>query len=277
MAIVGITSEEIKNMTLFELGFVDEIDFDTLTLPIVKKVNRVYEPTKQAILADYSWRFSIRRLALGSGTDTFTSDATFITITTTSTYLTDGLPIVVTGSDLPLPLASGTTYYTVNSSGKTSQVSATLGGTAINLLDDGTGTQTLTYSTYATADDTFKYKYNYLLPNDMLTYNNSYHDAYYQSPIRQFETNQSVLNTDNTTAYLAYNANIDETEWPQYFINYFKYKLALSLAFNLTGDTQLMEILSLQAKDALRQARRTDARQCPTRTIKSSPLTQIRG
>ena len=151
-----------------------------------------------------------------------------------------------------------------------------MGGSAIDITDTGTGTHSISYLGYEVADDTYKFNNLFTLPSDMLTFNNAFHDSSYYSAIRQFETNQTYLNTDETEAYLAYNALVAETEFPQYFINYYRYKLAMDLCFNLTGDTDLLKVLAMQANDAFIRAKRIDARQSPTRTVKSSPFTQIR-
>jgi hypothetical protein len=115
------------------------------------------------------------------------------------------------------------------------------------------------------------------MPDDMLTYNASYTDNGYNSVIRNFETNQSFLNCDETKAYIMYTALVEETEFPQYFINYFKYKLAMDLCFNLTGDTNLLQVLAEQVKMNFIRAKNIDSRQNPARTIKASPFTNIRG
>ena len=132
-------------------------------------------------------------------------------------------------------------------------------------------------ATKADATEDWKYKYLYTLPTDMLSYNASYTDEYYNCVIRNFETNQTYLNCDETTAYVMYTALVEETAFPQYFINYFQYKLALDLCFNLTGDTELMKILAEQATQASIRAKNTDSRQNPARTISASPFTRVRG
>ena len=45
------------------------------------------------------------------------------------------------GGAIPSPLADNTPYFVVNTTGSSFQVSATEGGAAINITDDGTGTQ----------------------------------------------------------------------------------------------------------------------------------------
>jgi hypothetical protein len=194
--IVGVTASEIKNQALFALGFVDEIDFTSLTDETVKKVNRIYDTCLVKALTNHRWRFAIKR-------DNLTASK-------------------------------------------------------------------------ATATEDWKFKYLYTLPTDMLSYNASYTDEDYSCVIHEFETNQTYLNCDETKVYLMYTALVAETAFPQYFINYFQYQLALDLCFNLTGDTDLMKILAEQTMNASIRAKNIDSRQNPARTIKASPYTQVR-
>jgi hypothetical protein len=275
--ITGVTVSEIKNMALFSLGFPDVVDFSVLTNPTVMKVDRIYPTILLEVMSSYQWRFAIKRACLSNSiTSTFTA-ATSDILTTSALTFANGHPVTVSSTTtLPAPLVAGTTYYTVSSTGFTCKLSATLGGTAIDITSTGAGTHTLIYLAYALADDTSKFKYNYPMPTDMLTFNNAFYDADYNNPINEFETNQSFFNTDVATVYLAYNALVDETTFPQYFIYYFKYKLALELCNNLTGDSELLKILAMQEQQSLKTAKLIDARQNPVRTIKQQPLIAMR-
>jgi len=64
------------------------------------------------------------------------------TIVTKQTIADDTVIKFVTTDTLPAPLVAGTSYYAINADTATEyliQVSATEGGTAINLTDDGEG------------------------------------------------------------------------------------------------------------------------------------------
>jgi len=132
-------------------------------------------------------------------------------------------------------------------------------------------------SSQVVADDTDKYKYNYTTPVNMLTIRNIFTDPNYQNPIRQYESYPKYINTDAAKVFLWYQAIVDEVEFPKYFVDYFKYKLAVDLCFNLTGDGQLEEKLIKEEQFMLSIARNIDAKQDPTRIVKASPFTQIRG
>ena len=63
--------------------------------------------------------------------------------------------IVLAGSDVPLPLVAGTTYFIkTRPAVDTMPLAATEGGTLIDLADNGTGTITLTSVTSVTVNDT---------------------------------------------------------------------------------------------------------------------------
>ena len=192
----GLSSSDIKNQALFLLGFVDEIDFDDTTLPLVEKVNRVYSTLYMGVLSNYPWRFALKRIQLTSRSD---------------------------------------------------------------------------------ANNSFKYKYNFVLPAALLSVKRPYSDTGYLNPVERYETNQTNINTDSATIYLQYIAIVDEEDLPQYFIDYFKYKLAMELCFNLTGDSELLQLLAAQEQRALMTAKNIDAKQNETRVVRSSPFTMIRG
>jgi hypothetical protein len=195
-ASTGISSSEIKNLALFELGFVDEIDFTDLTNETVKKVNRIYSTTLLYVLSNYPWRFILKRAEL-----TDRSNAT----------------------------------------------------------------------------DSNKYQYNYVTPVNMLTIRTLYYDADYSSPIKEYETYPKFINTDATRAFIWYSSIVDEDEFPTYFVDYFKYKLAVDLCFNLTGDNNLLGNLFKMEQAMLISAKNIDAKQNKTRIIRSSPFLAIRG
>lgn len=131
-------------------------------------------------------------------------------------------------------------------------------------------------TTRTDATNTEKYKYNYVTPANMLTIRSLFYDENYNNAIKEYESYPSYINTDANTVYLWYSSIVDEDRFPQYFIDYFKYKLALDLCFNLTGDTDLLQVLKAQSDQMLISAKNIDAKQNMTRTIKASPYISIR-
>lgn len=81
-------------------------------------------------------------------TATFTADNATDTMTATLHGLLNGVIVNVSnsGGGLPAGLAAATDYYVVGATANTFQLSATSGGSAINITTNGTGTQTFTQS-----------------------------------------------------------------------------------------------------------------------------------
>jgi hypothetical protein len=71
----------------------------------------------------------------------FTADSSTDTITSTSHGYVNGTPVLVEsqGGSLPGGLSADTTYYVINATTNTFKLSATLGGSAIDLTSNGTG------------------------------------------------------------------------------------------------------------------------------------------
>lgn len=77
-------------------------------------------------------------------TDTFTADDSTDTYTASAHGLSDGTPVTVSAStSLPTGLSANTTYYVITSTTNTFQLSATYGGSAIDISSTGTGTLTV--------------------------------------------------------------------------------------------------------------------------------------
>ena len=76
----------------------------------------------------------------------YTVNATSNVFTTVGVnFMDDAQLFVATSGTVPTPLALATGYYVINSAGQTFQLSATLGGAAINITNTGTGTQYIYY------------------------------------------------------------------------------------------------------------------------------------
>lgn len=75
---------------------------------------------------------------------TFTANSGTDTITAVSHDYVNGTPIKISNSGgvVPAPLEENKTYYVVNAATNTFQISETIGGTAIDLTSNGSGTNT---------------------------------------------------------------------------------------------------------------------------------------
>lgn len=90
--------------------------------------------------------FLVQNLTLASQTVTITIASPAV-ITTAGTLPSNGTPVsFLTTGALPTGLSVGTTYYVINASGTTFNVSTTVGGSAVNTSGTQSGTQTAAYS-----------------------------------------------------------------------------------------------------------------------------------
>ena len=84
-------------------------------------------------------------LLLSASVGAFTADNTTDTFTLAAHGLANGTPVQVrnSGGALPAGLSIDTEYYIINTAANTFQLSATVGGAAINITDNGSGTHTI--------------------------------------------------------------------------------------------------------------------------------------
>lgn len=123
-----------------------------------------------------------------------------------------------------------------------------------------------------------KYKYNYTLPSDFLTLRNQYSTPTSRVTVSDYDLRPEGFYTNQTTqVYIEYTARVVEASFPAYFIEYLKYKLAMDLCFNLTGDTDLLQILSSQEQMQWLNATNIDAKQRRTKKVSANPFVAVRG
>ncbi len=122
-----------------------------------------------------------------------------------------------------------------------------------------------------------RYDYSYDLPSDFIFLRNQYRSEKGNSSIADYEFIDGKFYTDEKEVWIDYTADVEETTYPDYFIEYLKYKLAFDLCFNLTGDTDLMAFLSEREKFEYINASNIDARQRRVKRIQSSPFVNVRG
>jgi len=192
------TTNEIKNLALFELGFINEVDFNVATNKTVILVNRVYDLARETSLQRYSWGFARKVLSSSSPT---------------------------------------------------------------TLTDE-------------------KYRYRHDLPTDFLGYRHSFVNKGLTSAIKDYEVKASDTDAgiyvNSESIWLEYTYDIDDENLPQYYVNYFKYRLALDMCFNLTGDPNLESKLTTLEATQYIKAKNIEAKQKRTKRIVSSPFVDIR-
>lgn len=123
-----------------------------------------------------------------------------------------------------------------------------------------------------------KYKYSYTLPSDFLTLRNQYSTPTSRVTVSDHDLRPEGFYTNQATqVYIEYTARVVEASFPAYFIEYLKYKLAMDLCFNLTGDTDLLQILSSQEQMQWLNATNIDAKQRRTKKVSANPFVAVRG
>jgi len=73
----------------------------------------------------------------------FTANPSTDQLTTQVNFSNDAYVLVLSSNTAPAGLTSGSAYYVVNTTGTSFKLSATSGGSAINITDTGTGNQYL--------------------------------------------------------------------------------------------------------------------------------------
>lgn len=123
-----------------------------------------------------------------------------------------------------------------------------------------------------------RYKNNFTLPTDFLYLRGCYSNDRYSSVIRDRELNvvDKVINTDSEKCFIEYTRYVEEYKLPLYFIEYIKYKLALDLCMDVTGDTDLLQILDKREQFEWINSTNIDARQQRVREVNTGVFIDVR-
>ena len=117
-----------------------------------------------------------------------------------------------------------------------------------------------TLSRELAAPSDVNWKYSFLPPPDWLSYRDI-RDINGQSI--PYWSQSGRIYTNSQTAVALYSRNLTETDFPDWLAQALIFKLAAVWAIPITADTDLWDVASTQAKEALRVARLEDARQNP--------------
>lgn len=132
-----------------------------------------------------------------------------------------------------------------------------------------------------------EYPYAYGLPGDLVGGISHIFDtdADGARPYKNFEIFEGYIYTDAEYCYVDYKIRPEETEWPEYFIDYFVAHLAHRLAEILTDDTEKSDrayrlAYGMPSDDGMgglyREARRQDSQQQPSSGVQDFPLVDAR-
>lgn len=122
----------------------------------------------------------------------------------------------------------------------------------------------------------YKFKYSYTLPLDFVVLLNIFTNKNENFSIKEYRLLGKTIDANENDLYLKYIKRIDTENFPSYFIEYLRVKIAFELCFTLTGDTDLLKILSEKEKFEYKNAVNIDSMQRPSRIIKNSPYITAR-
>lgn len=124
-----------------------------------------------------------------------------------------------------------------------------------------------------------RFRNNFILPSDFLYLRGCYSNDRYTASIRDRELNvvDNVINTDSDRCFIEYTRYVEETKLPQYFVEYIKYKIAYDACMDITGDTDLLQILDKREQFEWINATNIDARQQRVREVDTGAFIEVRG
>lgn len=122
-----------------------------------------------------------------------------------------------------------------------------------------------------------KYKYRHDLPSDFIFLRTAYPSVNSRVGIDDYEFDDLYFYSNNSDVFFDYTYEVTETKFPDYFIEYLKFKLAMELCFNLTGDADLLMFLSEREKFEYVNSTNIDARQRRVKRVSMSPFIDVRG
>lgn len=118
-----------------------------------------------------------------------------------------------------------------------------------------------------------EYKYRYNLPSDLLflraIYNNN-------MLVKNYKLVSDKLYSNDESLKIDYTVQVCEETLPAYFVDYLKYKLAKTLCNNITGDNNLLQILTNNEALSFAQAKNIDIMQRPVRFLNTGTFVDVR-
>jgi hypothetical protein len=134
---------------------------------------------------------------------------------------------------------------------------------------------------YSTLSSSERYSYLYgiyYFPSNFLFLRNVYANPKSHVPLAEYDILPEGLYSNNDNGvYIEYTKRVDEANWPAYFIEFIKNRLALDLCYDLTGDPDLIALLTEREARSYIMATNIDSRERKPKRIRSSPFVDVRG
>lgn len=121
-----------------------------------------------------------------------------------------------------------------------------------------------------------KFKYAFDLPDDFVYLRGVFLDEAYHQNTSAYELVRGRLYANEPTLFIEYTVRLAEEDLPAFFVEWFKVKLALAVAFNTTGDVNLIQYLAQKEAFEYVNAVNADSRQKGPRVLKSDYFIRCR-
>lgn len=121
-----------------------------------------------------------------------------------------------------------------------------------------------------------KYRYRFELPEDFVYLRAVYEDEKFQANTTDYEIVKNVIYANVPTVSIEYTTRLDEQDLPPFFVEWFKFRLALALCTNTNGDSDLLQFLSQREAFEYMNAINTDTRQKGGRVLNTGAFIDCR-
>lgn len=118
----------------------------------------------------------------------------------------------------------------------------------------------------------FGYKYQYALPSDFLRLEGIYNHGGQHKDAYEIEGNRILTNLEAPLKIRYISRNLDQTQWPPYFVEAFATRLAYEMCERLKQDPQRKGILEQEYQRIIGAAKRSNAIQLSIKSLLPGPL-----
>ena len=147
----GVASEgSSKDWATYTSGTVDNSGYSSKYWALDAEQSKLSAKASASAVASVFESFDDTYLGKTTDAVSFTADASTDFLTSASHGLVDTQIIRVSGSDLPSGLSASTDYYVRDKTTNTFKLATSSGGTAINIADNGSGTNTWYHADFTT-------------------------------------------------------------------------------------------------------------------------------
>ena len=276
---MNITSNDIKYMILQELGRMDLPDFVASDENDVRLVNQRYEYLYSLSLQMYNWNFCKFIEKLSEPFDLKPKIEAEPPQEEEEEKIPEEIPPVDEEETEITPPIEGE-ENTEQEEENEEEESPDEGG-EIPIPDDEDFIEEINPELPEYEEEAYygKYKYRYDIPDRCLFIRKRYMryaNEQLSGEVYDYEIIGNHLYCDYPELWIEYTGKLAESELPAPFIDFLKYFVASELCHTLTGDNNLLQYLIAKKESAFKQAKNTDLRQGPVKSLKPYAYTSVR-